>query len=161
MTDAAVHTLRLDARQRAMLDEMGVKVWWPVPPEPEIEVEAEPEAPVAADSGMPDMPEGPPLELDDRDQSYDAPPPPRPAPAPVARPVAAPAPRPVAAPPVAQGAAVLVEAPCRLYADKADAAAPVQGGWLVVADMPPRPTAATASPSRATPAACSTTCCAR
>ena len=140
MTDtAAVHTLRLDARQRAMLDEMGVKVWWPVPPEPEIEIEAEPEAPVAADSGMPDMPEGPPLELDERDRSYDAPPPPspRPAPAPVARPVAAPAPRPVAAPPVAQGAAVLVEAPCRLYADKADATALVQGGWLVVADMPP------------------------
>ena len=137
MTDTAVHTLRLDARQRAMLDEMGVKVWWPVPPEPEIEVEAEPEVPVAADSGMPDMPEGPPLELDDRDQSYDAPPPSRPAPAPVARPVAAPAPRPVAPAPVAQGAAVLVEAPCRLYADKADAAAPVQGGWLVVADMPP------------------------
>lgn len=136
MTDTAVHTLRLDARQRAMLDEMGVKVWWPVPPEPEIEVEAEPEAPVALESGMLDMPEGPPLELDERDQSYDAPPP-RPAPAPVARPVAAPAPRPVAAPPVAQVAAVLVEAPCRLYADKADAAAPVQGGWLVVADMPP------------------------
>ena len=29
--NAAVQTLRLDARQRAMLDEMGVKVWWPVP----------------------------------------------------------------------------------------------------------------------------------
>ena len=30
---SAVQTLKLDARQRAMLDEMGVKVWWPVPDE--------------------------------------------------------------------------------------------------------------------------------
>ncbi|MFS2168287.1 uracil-DNA glycosylase, partial [Variovorax sp. Varisp62] len=28
---SAVQTLKLDARRRAMLDEMGVKVWWPVP----------------------------------------------------------------------------------------------------------------------------------
>ncbi|MBD9668243.1 uracil-DNA glycosylase, partial [Variovorax sp. VRV01] len=28
---SAVQTLKLDARQRAMLDEMGVKVWWPMP----------------------------------------------------------------------------------------------------------------------------------
>ena len=48
--NAAVQTLRLDARQRAMLDEMGVKVWWPVP-------EAA-EAPVAEAVGGPAVPVG-------------------------------------------------------------------------------------------------------
>jgi DNA polymerase len=122
---SAVQTLKLDARQRAMLDEMGVKVWWPVPEA--VEVAAAPVEPetvaVAEEVAV----------IEERVQ-VDAP---VAAPAPAARPAAAPAPaaRPATAP-LSQGAAVLVEAPCRLYAD-AGAAESTQGGWLVVADMPP------------------------
>ena len=118
---SAVQTLKLDARQRAMLDEMGVKVWWPMPEAAEAAaIAAEPKA-IAA--------EQPPVEETRERFVADAP-------APAARPAAAPAPaaRPVAAP-LAHGAAVLVEAPRRLYTEAG--AAPVQGGWLVVADMPP------------------------
>lgn len=91
--------LALGARQRAMLDEMGVKVWWP-------HEAASAPAPVAA---------------------------PAPASAPLAPPVAAPAPaaRPA---PAAAGESVLVEAPQRVYGGSA-----AQGGWLIVADMPPEP----------------------
>ncbi|WP_432728360.1 uracil-DNA glycosylase family protein [Variovorax sp. W6] len=124
---AAVQTLRLDARQRAMLDEMGVKVWWPVPEA--VEVAAAPEAPAPVDEEV--------AVVDERQEAempVAAPPPP--AARPAAAPVQAPALAPRATAPVSQGAAVLVEAPCRLYADAgvADAA---QGGWLIVADMPP------------------------
>lgn len=128
--NAAVQTLRLDARQRAMLDEMGVKVWWPVPETAEaVEVAPAPEAatPVEEEIAVVD-------ERQEAEMPVAAPPPL------VARPAVAPAPAPrPAAPPVAQGAAVLVEAPCRLYVDGADAGAAdaTQGGWLVVADMPP------------------------
>lgn len=115
---AAVQTLRLDARQRAMLDEMGVKVWWPVPEA--VEAAAAPEAPAPVEEEVSVVDELPEAEM------------------PVAAPVQAPAPAPRASAPVTQGAAVLVEAPCRLYADAdAGAADSVQGGWLVVADMPP------------------------
>lgn len=121
----AVQTLRLDARQRAMLDEMGVKVWWPVPET--VEVAAAPEAPAPVEEEVAIVDERQEVEM------------PVAAPPPVARPavapVQAPAPAPRAAAPVTQGAAVLVEAPCRLYADAG--AEPAQGGWLVVADMPP------------------------
>jgi len=126
---AAVQTLRLDARQRAMLDEMGVKVWWPVPEA--VEVAAAPEAPAPVEEDMPAVDERQEAEM-----PVAAPSPP--VARPVAPPVQAPAPAPRAAAPVTQGAAVLVEAPCRLYADAdAGAADAVQGGWLVVADMPP------------------------
>jgi DNA polymerase len=119
----AVQTLKLDARQRAMLDEMGVKVWWPVP-------EAVEAAPVVEEA-IAAAPE-PVAERYVAEVSVAAP-----APAPVARPVAAPVPaaRPVVT--ATQGAAVLVEAPCRLYADATEATVSPQGGWLVVADMPP------------------------
>ena len=122
----AVQTLKLDARQRAMLDEMGVKVWWPVPQAAEV-VEAAPVAEEAVAAGPEPVAERYVAEA----------PVAAPAAAPVARPVAAPAPvaRPAVTP--TQGAAVLVEAPCRLYADAAEAPASPQGGWLVVADMPP------------------------
>ncbi|MDQ0611331.1 uracil-DNA glycosylase family 4 [Variovorax sp. W1I1] len=122
----AVQTLKLDARQRAMLDEMGVKVWWPVPQAAEV-VEAAP----VAEEAVAAAPE-PVAERYVAEAPVAAP-----APAPVARPVAASAPvaRPAVTP--TQGAAVLVEAPCRLYADAAEAPASPQGGWLVVADMPP------------------------
>ena len=117
----AVQTLKLDARQRAMLDEMGVKVWWPMPEVAEAAPAAMEAAAVAA----------PPPTVRERAPSV--------AEAPAARPVAvapAPAARPTApAALLAQGAAVLVDAPRRLYAEAAAEAA--QGGWLVVADMPP------------------------
>ena len=91
--------LALDARQRAMLDEMGVKVWWP----------AEPTLPAAV----------------------------APAPAPEAVTAATPAPVkapvPVALAPALVGEPVYIEAPRRLYGGAA-----AQGGWLVVADMPPQ-----------------------
>ena len=122
----AVQTLKLDARQRAMLDEMGVKVWWPVPQAAEA-VEAAP----VVEEAVAVAPE-PVAERYVAEAPVAAP-----APAPVARPVAAPVPaaRPAVTP--TQGAAVLVEAPCRLYADAPEAPASPQGGWLVVADMPP------------------------
>ncbi|AGU52326.1 uracil-DNA glycosylase superfamily protein [Variovorax paradoxus B4] len=118
----AVQTLKLDARRRAMLDEMGVKVWWPMPETAEA-------APVAAAAAAVAAP--PPSA---REQSVAEAP--AAAPAPAARPAAAPAPAARPAPALlAQGAAVLVDAPRRLYAEAA--AEPAQGGWLVVADMPP------------------------
>jgi DNA polymerase len=129
---SAVQTLKLDARQRAMLDEIGVKVWWPMP------AVVEEEAPVAIETVAAveeQMPVG---------ERFVAEPPvaaPAQAPAPVARPAAAPAPAPVPRPapaaPATHGAAVLVEAPRRLYGEAADVLASVEGGWLVVADMPP------------------------
>jgi len=121
---SAVQTLKLDARRRAMLDEMGVKVWWPMP-------EAAEAAPVAAETTavaaqLPSVGEREPSIAEA----------PVAAPAPAARPAAAPAPAARPAPALlAQGAAVLVDAPRRLYAEAA--AEPAQGGWLVVADMPP------------------------
>ena len=119
---SAVQTLKLDARQRAMLDEMGVKVWWPAPEAvedaaPAVEAKAAPAEPLAAEAPR------------ERAAVHAPAPPERPAvaaPAPAARPAAA---------PLSHGAAVLVDAPRRLYAEAG--AAPAQGGWLVVADMPP------------------------
>ncbi|CAN7642073.1 uracil-DNA glycosylase [Variovorax paradoxus] len=122
----AVQTLKLDARQRAMLDEMGVKVWWPMP-------EAAEAAPVAVEAAAVAAPTPAVRERAPSVAEVPA--------APAARPAAAPAPaaRPTAPALLAQGAAVLVDAPRRLYAEaSAEAAAEAaQGGWLVVADMPP------------------------
>lgn len=120
MSDGMTTGLDLDARQRAMLDEMGVRVWWPaVAPAPAslAEAMAPAVAPVA---------------------------PPRPirAPVPVAPPktVAPPAAAPSAPRAAASGVAVRVEAPRRLYGEgSVDGRhlASSTGGWLVVADMPP------------------------
>jgi DNA polymerase len=121
MSAAAVQTLQLDARRRAMLEEMGVKVWWPMPAVVEEPAAAPIETAVVAE-------EAPPVAAPPERAVVEAP-----VPA-AARPAAAPRPAP-AAQPLAHGAAVLVEAPRRLYAE-AGAEAP-QGGWLVVADMPP------------------------
>ncbi len=96
-------SLKLDARQRAMLDEMGVKVWWPtddIPQPPQV-------PPVRAGVATPPAP--PVSEL-----------PPAPAPSSIA--------------PV-YGAGVLVEAPRRICGSDETQ----QGGWLIVADMPPEP----------------------
>ena len=107
--EVSAGTLNLDARQRAMLDEMGVKVWWPV---------AEPAEAPMADS----------VAAAPRVEAQDMPTAPRAAPVPV--------PAPAARPPAASshGATVLIDAPRRLYANEEPA---TQGGWLIVADMPP------------------------
>ncbi|WP_238136676.1 uracil-DNA glycosylase family protein [Variovorax sp. JS1663] len=103
--------LNLDARQRAMLDEMGVKVWWPVA------ASTEAPAAVAVPAAAPPMPRASTLPS-----------------APVPVPVPAPAPPVVARPAAAPSAAsVLVEVPRLLYGPEGAA----QGGWLIVADMPP------------------------
>lgn len=115
MTDA----MKLDARQRAMLDEMGIKLFWWRQPEP-AETPAAPEG-VPADRLEPAV-EVPAAEL------------PAAAPARAAPAVAAPAPAVHRASPAPmQGAAVLAEAPRRLCGDPEVS----QGGWLIVADMPP------------------------
>ena len=120
----AVQTLKLDARRRAMLDEMGVKVWWPMP-------EVAEAAPAAMEAAAAAEPPPAPAVRERAPSVAEVPA------APAARPAAAPAPaaRPTAPALLAQGAAVLVDAPRRLYAEAAAEAA--QGGWLVVADMPP------------------------
>jgi uracil-DNA glycosylase len=113
-------SLNLDARQRAMLDEMGVKVWWPVATPVVATVDAAPAAEPPPRAAVEAAPHEAPRAA--------------PAPVPVRAPVAAPAPSAAAAPAArAHGAAILVAPPHRLYAT--DAAA--EGGWLVVADMPP------------------------
>lgn len=109
--------LNLDARQRAMLDEMGVKLfWWRQPEAVEVPV---PEAPVARAEPVIE-PEAPPLPVA--------------APPRAAAVVAAPAPVAQRTPAAAtHGASVLAEAPRRLGGEPAA----TQGGWLIVADMPP------------------------
>ena len=125
MTEA---TLQLDARQRAMLDEMGVKVWWPVAkpataralssvPEPEAEVRAEPAPRVAAVQAAAAVPAA--------TSSTAA--------APVARVAAPVAPVVRRTAGAAQAATVLIEPAVRLYDD----GGPAEGGWLLVVDTPP------------------------
>ena len=117
-------SLNLDARQRAMLDEMGVKVWWPVAAPVAVVVEA---APVAE----PAVPQRATVEEAPAEPAERA----APRQAPVRAPVAATAPSaPVTR---AQGAAVLVAPPHRLYATNGATETAAEGGWLVVADMPP------------------------
>jgi uracil-DNA glycosylase family 4 len=117
-------TLNLDARQRAMLDEMGVKVWWPVAKVAvETPVEAPASAPAAAIAAVAATAVAAPVSAP---VASPAPVAARTAPAPVARPQVAPA----AA--STHGAAVLIEAPRLLYGENAP-----EGGWLIVADMPP------------------------
>jgi DNA polymerase len=102
-------SLNLDARQRAMLDEMGVKVWWPM-------AERMPAAPAASAASAAAV---------------------TPLPAPAAEALARPAaPAPAAQRPAsaaAPGAGILADAPRRLYGG----AGAAEGGWLIVADMPP------------------------
>ncbi|MGI4777847.1 MAG: uracil-DNA glycosylase family protein [Janthinobacterium lividum] len=107
--------LKLDARQRAMLEEMGVKVWWPaaVPPPPSPSISAAPvpsiSTPSTRASGV------------------------SPAAPVTASPETAFAPR-----VTASGIhVVLVDAPRRLYGSPEGHSSDTRGGWLVVADMPP------------------------
>ncbi len=114
--------MALDARQRAMLDEMGVKVWWPAPPAREAQDAIENIAARARSTA--------PAARNDLNNPAATP-----VPAPVRGPVAGARP---AAP--ASGAGLWLEARARrLYAaDDAGAGVPA-GGWLIVADMPPAP----------------------
>ncbi|GAA4358864.1 hypothetical protein GCM10023165_54320 [Variovorax defluvii] len=103
-----------------MLDEMGVKVWWPMaaPAEAPPPVVAAAAARRASETPVPAAPAQPP-----RASTPPAAPVPTPAPPVVTRPAAAPS-----------AASVLVEVPQRLFGPEGGAA---QGGWLIVADMPP------------------------
>jgi len=105
----------LDARRRAMLEEMGVKVWWPQAPA----------APIAESRPAPAEAEA--VEVD---AVVAEAPPPRPS-APQRTPVAAPV---AARSDTGAAATIGIEAPQRLYG-KDDT--PAQGGWLLVVDMPP------------------------
>jgi DNA polymerase len=123
MTHPGGNALNLDARQRAMLEEMGIKLqWWPKGEAPEAPL-AEPSAAAGDVAAVPPQAAAPAVERV-------VPAPARPMPAsPVASPAVA-ARVPVAA---THGAAVLADAPRRLYGGEGAS----EGGWLVVADMPP------------------------
>jgi len=106
-------------RQRAMLEEMGIKLfWWPKDGAGDVQ------------AVMADAPAAAPVVEEPIESPAER--------TPAARPVAAP---PVAAPtasaraPIAptHGATVLADAPRHLYGGDAMA----KGGWLVIADMPP------------------------
>lgn len=147
--------LMLDARQRAMLEEMGVKVWWPVqaPEAPAPATTLAPDAADAAEAALPPAPavddEGPPAWIDDmppEDRPPAAEPPAVRRDAPQAAPgrrSAAEAPRaapPVSAPRTSSAPAVRIEPAQRLYLPPgAGGDAPAPGGWLVLVDMPPGP----------------------
>jgi len=110
--------IALDGRQRAMLEEMGVRVWAPTP---EFDADVPPSVPAAAPASAPataviarsaaPRPESPAAGSPSMDLRT-------PEPAAAARP----------------GTDLWLEAaPQRLYPGDA----PAQGGWLIVADMPP------------------------
>jgi len=137
-TEFSPPDLQLDPRQRAMLEEMGIKAWWPatdatvVPGEavsakvaPNAEA-ANPPTPGGQSAAAPlyAAPGEPPLRRVAEPQS------------PVAARASAP---PVASQPTAGAAAhasigadTLIDAPRHLFG-----AANARGGWLIVADMPP------------------------
>ena len=164
-SDRPVTGLRLDARQRAMLDEMGVKVWWPaqrVPRPTDATDTAGPGDGVFDAAGAAETADT--VRAGVHPQGA----PPAAAPVPAVRAslgtVAAPSPSPVAVPRAAPAPAVTrvpeagpapsarspststsrgvpgvaFESPLRLYTvlDEDGIAAPPQGGWLVVADLP-------------------------
>ncbi|MES2530215.1 MAG: uracil-DNA glycosylase family protein, partial [Pseudomonadota bacterium] len=132
---------------RAMLEEMGIKVWWPTAAVAAVAVDAEspesiesPESPESHESAGAVAQQANGFAVRARADAPAS----RVAPSAAARPAATAAP--TTAPPPARradatpsiGAGVLVDAPRRLYAsDEADATNATQGGWLIVADMPP------------------------
>lgn len=130
-------TLRLDARQRAMLEEMGIKVWLPQP-QAETAPPAEAAVPPTARARVESLTPEPHAFADPAEASSPAMPRPAAPPA-VAAPARSAPPAPVQAPaaaaaPLAATAPLLLTAPERLYASEAQSAT---GGWLVVVDMPP------------------------
>lgn len=166
-SDRPVTGLRLDARQRAMLDEMGVKVWWPaqrVPRPTDATDTAGPGDGASDAAGAAETADTVRAGVHPQGAPPAAAPVPAvraslgtvaaPSPSPVAVPRATPAPAPAvtrvpeAGPaPSARSAStstsrgvpgVAFESPLRLYTvlDEDGIAAPPQGGWLVVADLP-------------------------
>ena len=164
-SDRPVTGLRLDARQRAMLDEMGVKVWWPaqrVPRPTDATDTAGPGDGASDAAGAAETADTVRAGVHPQDAPPAAAPVPAvraslgtvaaPSPSPVAVPRATPAPAvtrvPEAGPaPSTRSAStstsrgvpgVAFESPLRLYTvlDEDGIAAPPQGGWLVVADLP-------------------------
>ena len=143
-------SLALDARQRAMLEEMGVRVWWPpaLAPAPAGDTTgaarstAGTPVPAGAAAAPDARPAGPPGTFPASAADAAGAPVVRVAPvAPPARAGALPPPAVAAAPADAareSGAAVGLDAARRLYYDGDGDGAP-QGGWLLVADMPPGP----------------------
>lgn len=117
-------TLQLDARQRAMLEEMGIKVWLPQA-EAEGHVQASAPAAEVATARVAPSPASAPASSPASVPAESALPRRNPAPAPLA---AAPAPQ------AAPASALSITLPERLYAADGQSAA---GGWLVVVDMPP------------------------
>jgi len=127
-TDFSPADLQLDARQRAMLEEMGIKVWWPSANAADAAV-----APAVQREAAP-----PQVESDATATALSEPPVRRvaePQPAVAARPSAAPLAPQSAAGAAAEallGADILIDRPRHLFG-----AANAHGGWLIVADMPP------------------------
>ena len=122
-------SLHLDARQRAMLQEMGVTVWGPPPATPA------PPAAAAVEASLPAAPLPAPAPVVAAPRS--APPPPAAAP-PAAAPRTPPASQ-QAAPAAGTGApALLLHAPRALYptADPAQTPTGLGSGWLIVAESP-------------------------
>lgn len=132
-------SLDLDARQRAMLAEMGITVWQPAAPVVTVPPAAEPAAPGSAPVAAP-LP-APTPRADAAPASV------RPAPAAERSPLsAAPSPAPAPLPPAAAGPAqrpqdaagpaLRLHAPLTLYPQADPAATPVElgSGWLVVAE---------------------------
>jgi len=121
-------TLALNPRQRAMLDEIGVKVWWPNNAPIEADVLDVPE-PVVGTAGASAETAA------TREHVAPLTPVTRvPSSARVKSSSVAPA-KNAASPAAPQAHNVLIEAPQRLYDDTGTA----QGGWLIVADMAPEP----------------------
>lgn len=141
VADRSATGLRLDARQRAMLEEMGVKVWWPTQRR-----SASADVAGVADVADADLPEVDAASARRAGGEGGGPPDRRIASVPVSRPPTAPAPAtPAPARAPAPGTSprnvpgVAFDAPLRLYTvlDEDGIASPPGGGWLVVADMPP------------------------
>ena len=113
--------LNLDARQRALLQEMGITVWQPAPPEaaPALAAVAERPAPVAQ-------------------RPQPAPPAPRPAPAMAAQAPVRPAPAPLRAPASESAAATGWRLhPARpVYGPGTRTQDPADGGWLILLEHP-------------------------
>ena len=118
----------LDARRRAMLQEMGVKVWWPLSPPASARAAANDAVPAAVAPAIAiktiaasAISTGSTGQFGSKTQTPPVPP------APQAATIRAPA-----------AAGLWLEAvPRRLYATGDAAADPVPGGWLVVVDTPP------------------------
>jgi len=127
--------LALDPRQRAMLEEMGVKVWFPP------RAVAEPVAQVGDDRAVSASESDVATSRMDARRTAQHEEPTRTvatrspvaAPAPAARPAPSP-PAPARPAAAVVGEAVQIEPPQRLYGGSA-----AQGGWLIVADMLPEP----------------------